>query len=131
MGRWVVMACAKDDARMRRLLGQALLLCLALSACAGTAQGQATSVAPATITLPPQLAGYHVFVSDLNAGYVAEVGVHTYPISASVHGLGLSHDGRWLYTGDVADNQLVAYPFNGARLGTPHRVAVADLPRLL
>ena len=130
MGQWKAMGAAVGcgQTRMRALVSLALLACLALGACAGTAHGAPTASAPATITLPPQLAGYHIFVSDLDTGDVAELGVHTYRPSLSVHGLGLSHDGLWLYATDVAGNQLFAYPLSGATLGTPHRVSTGAQP---
>ncbi len=133
MRRWKVGASGIGVGRSRRrgltsFVALALLTSFALGACAGTAHGAPTTSAPATIALPPQLAGYHIFVSDLVTGDVAELGVHTYHTSPSVHGLGLSHDGRWLFATDVAGNQLVAYPMSGATLGTPHRVTTGIQP---
>jgi YVTN family beta-propeller protein len=48
-----------------------------------------------------KLGGYHIYVSDLSTGDVAELGVFTRHVSQSVHGLGLSPDGRSLYVTDV------------------------------
>ncbi len=117
-------------ARRRLVALVAVLACLDPSPGGGapTTGQPGGSAAPATIALPPQLAGYHIFVSDLASGDVAVLGAHTYQASLSVHGLGLSHDGRWLYVTDVAGNQLLAYPLSGATLGTPQRVAVGAQP---
>src|SRR5690242_21195772 len=85
-----------------RLALIALLLLLigpaALSACGGASQPATTpSGTPQPILqLPAQLAGRHVFVTDLASGTLAEMGTTTLAVSRSVHGLGISSDRRWL-----------------------------------
>src|SRR5579875_1275062 len=117
-----------------RLFMVALLACvLALAACSSgggdpTQAAQTPASNLSVIARPAQLAPYHIFVTDLASGNVAELGVRTYHNAASVHGLGLSTDRHWLYATDVADNQLLAYPFNGAALGAPKRVTVGSFP---
>jgi YVTN family beta-propeller protein len=61
------------------------------------------------LKLPAQLAGYHVYVSDLETGDVAELGVYTRHVSQSVHGVGLSADGKTLYVSNVSGNTLDAF----------------------
>jgi YVTN family beta-propeller protein len=109
-------------------LGVALALVAALLAGCGRASG-ATTAPPRTLTLPSALAGYHLAVSDLLTGDVAEMGLRTLHVARSVHGLGLAPDGRVLFVTDVAGNALVAYPvLAGGRLGAPRRVRVGVSP---
>ena len=61
------------------------------------------------LKLPPQLAAYHVYVSDLLTGDVAELGVYTRHVAESVHGVGLSSDGKTLYVANVARNAIDAF----------------------
>jgi YVTN family beta-propeller protein len=61
------------------------------------------------LKLPAQLAGYHVYVSDLETGDVAELGVFTRHVAESVHGVGLSTDGKTLYVSNVVGNDLDAF----------------------
>lgn len=111
------------------------LLAALLSGC-GVASGSAGPTVPAgtpppTLTLPPQLAGRHVFVADLVTGDLAELGARTIHVSRSIHGLGISTDHRWLYVSDIADNRLVVYPLVGGALGDPaqgHEIGVGSQP---
>jgi YVTN family beta-propeller protein len=106
------------------------LLCALLVGCGG-AQGArsatSTPVLPSLI-LPPILQGQHVFVTDLVTGNLAELGAQTTHVSRSVHGLGLSPDGRWLYVSDVAGNRLIAYALKDGALSEEHTVAVGAQP---
>ena len=78
--------------------------------------------------LAAQLAGYHVFVSDLLTGDVAELGVHTWHVAQSIHGLELSTDGHTLFVTDVADSRLLGFSLNGDMLGAEHIVGVGPQP---
>ena len=102
-------------------------LALTLAACGGSQQtGSPTPVA--TLPLPSQLAAYHVYVSDLLTGDVAELGVQTTHVSRSVHGLALSADKKSLYVTDIAGGKLDVFAFENGRLGTEHSVAVGAQP---
>src|SRR5579859_7622301 len=119
--------------RLRRLGWHvwALALVALLAACGGGPGGSNPRTAGATpppLARPAILAGYHVFVSDLATGDVAELGDRTYHVSASVHGLGFSNDGRTLFVSDISGGSLVAYPFTNGALGTPRRVRVGLQP---
>jgi YVTN family beta-propeller protein len=95
-----------------------LLLVAGLAGCADR-----TSTPPERVDQPPVLAlpsalaeklsGYHIYVSDLETGDVAELGVVTQHISESVHGLGLSTDGDTLYVTDVQHDELDGIPLSG------------------
>ena len=113
-------------ARRSILVGLALLAST-LAAC-GAPVGAQPSPTPTALALPAPLAGYHLFVSDLITGDVAELGVRTYHAARSVHGLGLAADGRTLYASDVAGNALLAYPVAHGALGRPRRVSVGQVP---
>ncbi|HLY31863.1 MAG TPA: YncE family protein, partial [Ktedonobacterales bacterium] len=131
MWRWMAEVNVRVVRRAHRFALAGLLTCvLALAACSGDSTTAHQTPAPnlPDIARPAQLAAYHIFVSDLADGDVAELGIHTYHDALSVHGLGLSTNGRWLYATDVADNQLLAYPFNGTALGVPGRVTIGALP---
>jgi YVTN family beta-propeller protein len=122
-----------------RRLGVALtLLALALGAVLAGCGSDSAGVLPTqggtpppTLALPPQLAGAHVFTTDLATGDLAALGTRTYHIARSVHGLGLSRDGRWLYVSDIASNRLLALPLVGGTLGDlaqAHAVLVGSQP---
>jgi YVTN family beta-propeller protein len=89
-----------------------LLLAGLISGCSGTTTR--TTQLP-LLLLPEQLAGYHVYVSDLETGDVAELGTFTRHISESVHGVGLSTDGKTLYVADVAGNSIEAFSLSGSQ----------------
>jgi YVTN family beta-propeller protein len=86
----------------------AALVALLLAGCGGAST---TTSAPAlpVVAVPSQLAPYHIYVSDLETGDVAELGMRTWHVSRSVHGLGLSSDGHALYVTDISGNRLTAY----------------------
>src|SRR6478672_2350200 len=85
------------------LLALILLLTLLAGCGLGPGAGTTPSGTPAPVlSLPPQLAGAHVFVADLVTGDLAQLGAKTYHVSRSIHGLGISNDGRWIYVSDVA-----------------------------
>jgi YVTN family beta-propeller protein len=56
------------------------------------------------------------------------LGATTTHVARSVHGLGLSPDGRWLYVSDVAGNHLIAYALKNGALGESHTVPVGAQP---
>ncbi len=84
------------------------------AACApgGQAPTQPTPTLP-VLAAPPQLAAYHVFVTDIGDGDLSELGVATVNGGRSLHGLALSPDGRVLYATDIADNRLDLYDVTG------------------
>lgn len=117
--------------RLAALVVALLVLLVSLVGCrASAAPGGAATPAPTPrpLALPAMLSGYHLVVSDLATGDVAELGIRTYHAARSVHGLGLSNDGRTLYVTDIAGGALLAYPVAGEALGTPRRVAVGIQP---
>lgn len=88
----------------------ALLLPLLLTGCLIGINPPLPSPHPLPVLkLPAQLASYHVYVSDLETGDVAELGVYTRHVAESVHGVGLSTDGKTLYVTDVVGNTLDAF----------------------
>jgi YVTN family beta-propeller protein len=114
--------------RSSSLAGLVLLVGL-VAACGAPPTSSGTTPTPAPVlALPAALAPYHLFVTDLETGDVAELGARTYHVALSVHGLGLSSDGRTLYVTDIADNDVVAYPVAGNGLGQPVRVPVGVQP---
>ncbi|HEU5348703.1 MAG TPA: YncE family protein, partial [Ktedonobacterales bacterium] len=110
--------------------GMAAVVAALASLLAGCASAT-TPAAPkplAVLPLPPQLSSYSVYVTDVLTGNMAEVGHQTWHIAPSIHGLGLSDDGKTLYVTDVADNRLVAFDLSS---GTPrqiHNVGVGAYP---
>lgn len=111
-------------------LALALMLagCGAPGSAAGATPTLSTSAAPVTIPLPPMLGAYHIFTTDLLTGNVASLGAQTTHVARSVHGLGLSPDGRWLYVTDVSGNRLVVYRIQGGRLTDERAVSVGAYP---
>ncbi|PWT76247.1 MAG: hypothetical protein C5B60_04315 [Chloroflexi bacterium] len=111
-----------DGHTVRRGGGMPLCLLL-LSLLAGCTA--ATSAAPRQVDQPPVLAlpsalaqklsGYHIYVTDLETGDVAELGVFTRHVSESVHGLGLSPDGDTLYVTDIQNMELDAFSLSSPR----------------
>jgi YVTN family beta-propeller protein len=93
---------------------------------------------PPVLALPPALAEklskYHIYVSDLETGDVAELGVVTRHVSESVHGLGLSPNGDTLYVTDIQHDELDAFSLSGPQnfassgLGPAHKAHTGVLP---
>jgi YVTN family beta-propeller protein len=107
------------------------LLPLVAAACTGgqtTATTTITALQLPLLRLPSQLAGYHIFVADLATGDVAELGIQTQHVARSVHGLGLSADGRTLYVSAVSDGRLDAFALADGRLAGEHSAPVGDQP---
>jgi YVTN family beta-propeller protein len=128
--------CASLKAAASRL-GIALVVGLvALSGLAGCSSSTTVKSLP-LLRLPPNLAaklsGYHIYVSDLVTGDVAEIGVFTRHVSESVHGVGLSPDGKTLYVTDIRNNELDAFALDGpdsfiSSVGPTHSVATGPTP---
>ncbi len=117
----------------RRVL-VSLALCLLLAGCSGggarvgpTASPSAARALP-LLARPAALAPYTVFVTDLATGDLDELGIATLHVSQSIHGLGLSADGRTLYVSDISDDRLVVYSLAGGKIGAEHAVRVGDQP---
>jgi YVTN family beta-propeller protein len=110
--------------------GITLVLALAglLAGCGTSSSATNTSAPLAILTLPAPLAPYSVFVTDLLTGDMAEVGRHTVHVAQSIHGLGLSADGKTLYVTDVAANRLFAFDLSGGAPHETHSVAVGPNP---
>lgn len=106
-----------------------LLLAYALAGCTGATTHPSASVAALPILpLPSQLAGYHIFVTDLATGDLSELGLRTWHVSQSIHGLGLSVDGRRLYVTDISGSNLIAYTLHGDKIGDRHATPVGSSP---
>jgi YVTN family beta-propeller protein len=111
--------------------GVALLCLLLLAGLAGCTSS--SSIAPRQLDQLPvlelpsplsvKLSSYHIYVSDLETGDVAELGVVTRHVSESVHGLGLSPDGKTLYVTDVRNNAVDAFSLSGPQSFTSSRPA--------
>ncbi len=114
---------------------RALVLCALLALVAGCSLAQSGPPAPSgpptvgnVLERPPRMAAYHIFVTDLLTGDVSELGVRTWHISRSVHGLGLSDDGKTLYVSDIAGGKLDTYALDGDTLGAGHSTQVGNQP---
>jgi YVTN family beta-propeller protein len=116
--------------RMRWALTGLLTLVVALLAgCASAATATQPTPAPLpTVTLPAPLAAYHVYISDLSTGDVILLGASTRRVSRSVHGLGLSADGRTLLVTDVGRNRVLGLAPNGSNAGEPRAAPVGTQP---
>ncbi|MGH2487525.1 MAG: YncE family protein, partial [Ktedonobacterales bacterium] len=114
----------------RALSGPLLLLaCVALLLLAGCGGHASAGPSLPILRLPAPLAGYHIFVSDLQTGDVAELGTRTTHVSESVHGLGLSADGHTLYVTDISGDRLVAFTLKqGDLTTTAHSAPVGVSP---
>jgi YVTN family beta-propeller protein len=77
---------------------------------------------------PAELAPYHIFVTDLETGNVAELGERTIHVAESVHGLGLSPDGKTLLVTDVSGNCVDGFALAGGALGAEHEAPVGVSP---
>jgi YVTN family beta-propeller protein len=106
-----------------------LLFCLlCISACGSVvpAQAQPVSVLP-VLAAPPQLAAYHVFVTDIGNGDLSELGRGTVNGGKSLHGLALSPDGL-VYATDIADNRIDLFDVRGSVPRLLRTVAVGLYP---
>jgi YVTN family beta-propeller protein len=98
---------------------------------AGCDSSTSATTAPtpiATLALPSPLSSYSVFVTDVLTGNMAELGKHTWHVAPSIHGLGLSADGKTLYVTDVATNRLIAFDLSGGTPKEVHSVGVGVYP---
>jgi YVTN family beta-propeller protein len=118
-----VRARGKRACRMIAVFLWLALLPIVAAACMGTTAPQLP-----LLRLPPQLAGYHIFVADLDTGDVAELGIQTLHVARSIHGLGLAADGRTLYVSAISDGRLDAFALADGRLSTEHGAPVGDQP---
>ncbi|WIG61277.1 MAG: hypothetical protein OJF49_004025 [Ktedonobacterales bacterium] len=96
----------------------------------GCGSGSTSTAQPARPVLarPSQLTAYSIFVTDLATGDVNQLGVATYHLSLSVHGLGLSPDGHTVYISDISDDELIAMTFTNGKLTHERTVRVGDQP---
>ncbi len=122
----------RSGVRGRGALAGAVLLLVALAALlAGCDPSAAATTAPtpiATLALPTPLSNYSVFVTDVLTGNMAELGKHTWHVAQSIHGLGLSADGKTLYVTDVATNRLIAFNLSSGAPKEIHSVGVGVYP---
>jgi YVTN family beta-propeller protein len=128
--------CATHKAAASWLRMALVVGLVALGGLAGCSSGTTVKSLP-LLRLPPNLAaklsGYHIYVSDLVTGDVAEIGVFTRHVSESVHGVGLSPDGKTLYVTDIRNNKLDAFALDGpdsfvSSFGATHSVATGSIP---
>lgn len=103
-------------------------LAIALAGCGSPSVVMPTPTPIATLTRPPQLAGYSIFVTDVLTGDMAELGQRTWHVAKSIHGLGLSADKKTLYVSDVATNRLIAFDLSGSTPRETHSVGVGAYP---
>jgi YVTN family beta-propeller protein len=105
-----------------------IALSVLLAGCGPSAAATITPTPIATLTLPPQLSSYSIFVTDVLTGNMAELGKHTWHVAPSIHGLGLSADGKTLYVTDVATNRLIAFDLSSDMPKEIHNVGVGVYP---
>ena len=100
----------------RMLWALAAFFCLlAISGCTQAPPGgQQNNADMPVLASAPQLAAYHVFVTDLGTGHLAELGKGTTSGGKSLHGLALAPDGQTVYASDVADNRIDLFAPTGA-----------------
>jgi YVTN family beta-propeller protein len=91
-----------------------LLFCLFWLASCGAQPTPAISSLPVLASLP-QLRAYHVYVTDLGTGDLAELGQATVNAGKSLHGIAFSPDGKRVYVGDIAASRVVAFDVTGAK----------------
>src|SRR5689334_23821182 len=118
--------------RMSSALVGAVMLVVALAVLlAGCGPSASATISPtpiATLALPSALSNYSVFVTDVLTGNMAELGKHTWHVAQSIHGLGLSADGKTLYVTDVATNRLIAFDLSSGTPKEVHSVGVGVYP---
>lgn len=117
-----VFLCGRVWRSADRWLGRwslAAVLCLVVaSACTQSPPtGQQSQPGLAVLASTPQLAAYHVFVTDLGTGHLAELDKGTVSGGKSLHGLALSPDGKLIYASDVADSRIDLFSITSA---APH-----------
>lgn len=105
-----------------------LLLAYALAGCVGTSHPSVSGPTLPILQSPSQLAGYHIFVTDLVTGDLSELGLHTWHVSQSIHGLGLSSDGHRLYVTDISGSNLISYTLHGDKIGDRRATPVGNSP---
>lgn len=99
-----------------------------LVGCGSSGASVPTSTPLPVVGRPAFLAPYTIFVTDLATGNLDQLGVATVRVSRSIHGLGLSSDGRTLYVSDISDDRVVAYALAGGKLGAWHTARVGSQP---
>lgn len=93
-----------------------------------TSCATASSSPEHVVPRPAELAPYHIFVTDLETGNVAELGERTIHVAQSVHGLGLSPDGKTLYVTDISGSCVDGFTLNGGSLDIEHEAPVGISP---
>jgi YVTN family beta-propeller protein len=123
---------ARSGGRARDALAGAVMLVAALAVllagCGPSASATTQPTPIATLALPSPLSSYSVFVTDVLTGNMAELGKHTWHVAPSIHGLGLSADGKTLYVTDVATNRLFAFDLSSGTPKEVHSVGVGVYP---
>ena len=122
----------RSRGRARGALAGAVMLVatlvVLLAGCGPSASATISTTPIATLALPSPLSSYSVFVTDVLTGNMAELGKHTWHIAPSIHGLGLSTDGKTLYVTDVATNRLIAFDLSSGAPKELHSVGVGVYP---
>jgi len=93
----------------------ALLCLLCLTACTQSpSANQPHQPSLPTLASASQLAAYHVFVTDLGTGHLAELDKGTVSGGKSLHGLALSPDGKLIYASDIANSRIDLFSITSA-----------------
>ncbi len=89
-----------------------VFLCLLCLTACGAQPTPKTPSLPVLATIA-QLRPYHIYVTDLGTGNLAELGQATVNGGKSLHGIAFSPDGKRVYVGDVATSRIVAFDITG------------------
>jgi YVTN family beta-propeller protein len=93
--------------------GVLVCICLLWLAACG-AQHQPTTPSLPVLATINQLRAYHIYVTDLGTGNLAELGQATVNGGKSLHGIAFSPDGKRIYVGDIAESRVVAFDVTSA-----------------
>ena|SRR5579859_7135169 len=107
-----------------------LMCCLLLISACGQAEPKSQQAVPPlpVLRLAPQLAAYRVFVTDLGAGDLAELGKATINGGKSLHGLALLPDGHTIFATDIAGNRVDLFDITGSAPRLLRSVGVGLFP---